>query len=169
MGKVDFLVGGVGTGGTISGAGGRLKELNPKLKVIAIEPAASPVMSGGAKGPHPIQGIGAGFIPKNMDMSVADEIVTVTNDDAILYIRAMIAAIIGKRRLHAVAHVFQSRLLPDRNPDQHRKDDPDNSEVSPHHGWAAASAGPTHRKRVNAPQHCSTSLPPELMRDSVAT
>ncbi len=81
-GKVDFLVGGVGTGGTISGAGARLKELNPNLKVIAVEPAASPVMSGGAKGPHPIQGIGAGFIPKNMDMSVADEIIQVANDDA---------------------------------------------------------------------------------------
>ena len=88
-GKVDFLVGGVGTGGTISGAGGRLKELNPKLKVIAIEPAASPVMSGGAKGPHPIQGIGAGFIPKNMDMSVADEIIAVTNDDAMATARRM--------------------------------------------------------------------------------
>ncbi len=88
-GKVDFLVGGVGTGGTISGAGKRLKELNPDFKVIAIEPAASPVMSGGQKGPHPIQGIGAGFIPKNMDMSVADEIITVTNDDAMATARRM--------------------------------------------------------------------------------
>jgi cysteine synthase A len=88
-GNVDFLVGGVGTGGTISGAGRRLKELNPNFKVIAIEPAASPVMSGGAKGPHPIQGIGAGFIPKNMDMSVADEIITVTNDDAMATARRM--------------------------------------------------------------------------------
>jgi len=81
-GKVDFLVGGVGTGGTISGAGRRLKELNPNFKVVAVEPAASPVMSGGQKGPHPIQGIGAGFIPKNMDMSVADEIIQVANEDA---------------------------------------------------------------------------------------
>ncbi len=81
-GKVDFLVGGVGTGGTISGAGARLKELNPDFKVVAVEPAASPVLSGGAKGPHPIQGIGAGFIPKNMDMSVADEIIQVANEDA---------------------------------------------------------------------------------------
>ena len=81
-GKVDFLVGGVGTGGTISGAGARLKELNPNFKAIAVEPAASPVLSGGQKGPHPIQGIGAGFIPKNMDMSVADEIIQVANDDA---------------------------------------------------------------------------------------
>ena len=88
-GKVDFLVGGVGTGGTISGAGNRLKELNPSFKAIAVEPAASPVMSGGQKGPHPIQGIGAGFIPKNMDMSVADEIITVTNDDAMATARRM--------------------------------------------------------------------------------
>ena len=88
-GKVDFLVGGVGTGGTISGAGNRLKELNPNFKAIAVEPAASPVMSGGQKGPHPIQGIGAGFIPKNMDMSVADEIITVTNDDAMATARRM--------------------------------------------------------------------------------
>jgi cysteine synthase A len=81
-GKVDFFVGGVGTGGTISGAGRRLKELNPNIKIVAVEPAASPVLSGGAKGPHPIQGIGAGFIPKNMDMSVTDEVIQVANDDA---------------------------------------------------------------------------------------
>ena len=88
-GKIDFFVGGVGTGGTISGAGARLKELNPNLKVVAVEPAASPVMSGGAKGPHPIQGIGAGFIPKNMDMSVTDEIIQVANDDAFAIARRM--------------------------------------------------------------------------------
>ncbi len=88
-GQVDFLVGGVGTGGTISGAGRRLKELNPALAVVAVEPTASPVMSGGQKGPHPIQGIGAGFIPKNMDMSVVDEIITVTNDDAMTTARRM--------------------------------------------------------------------------------
>jgi cysteine synthase A len=88
-GKVDFLVGGVGTGGTISGAGRRLKELNPALTVVAVEPAASPVMSGGQKGPHPLQGIGAGFIPKNMDMSVTDEIIAVTNDDAMDTARRM--------------------------------------------------------------------------------
>ncbi|MDO8390899.1 MAG: cysteine synthase A [Actinomycetota bacterium] len=88
-GKIDFFVGGVGTGGTISGAGARLKELNPKLKVVAVEPAASAVMSGGPKGPHPIQGIGAGFIPKNMDMSVTDEIIQVGNDDAFAIARRM--------------------------------------------------------------------------------
>ncbi len=88
-GNVDFFVGGVGTGGTISGAGARLKELNPNLKVVAVEPAASPVLSGGPKGPHPIQGIGAGFIPKNMDMSVTDEVIQVTNDDAFAIARRM--------------------------------------------------------------------------------
>ncbi len=88
-GNVDFFVAGVGTGGTISGAGARLKELNPNLKVIAVEPAASPVLSGGPKGPHPIQGIGAGFIPKNMDMSVTDEVIQVTNDDAFAIARRM--------------------------------------------------------------------------------
>ena len=88
-GNVDFFVAGVGTGGTISGAGARLKELNPNLKVIAVEPAASPVLSGGPKGPHPIQGIGAGFIPKNMDMSITDEVIQVTNDDAFAIARRM--------------------------------------------------------------------------------
>ena len=88
-GQIDFFVGGVGTGGTISGAGARLKELNPNLKVVAVEPAASPVLSGGPKGPHPIQGIGAGFIPKNMDMSVTDEIIQVANDDAFNIARRM--------------------------------------------------------------------------------
>ncbi|CAB4364183.1 MAG: cysteine synthase A [Actinobacteria bacterium] len=88
-GNVDYLVAGVGTGGTISGAGARLKELNPNLKVIAVEPTASPVLSGGSKGPHPIQGIGAGFIPKNMDMSITDEVIQVTNDDAFATARRM--------------------------------------------------------------------------------
>ncbi|GHT25340.1 cysteine synthase [Bacteroidia bacterium] len=82
-GKVDILVGGVGTGGTISGAGKRLKELNPKLEVVAVEPADSPVLSGGAPGPHKIQGIGAGFVPKTYDNSVVNRILKVSNDDAI--------------------------------------------------------------------------------------
>ena len=88
-GTVDILVAGVGTGGTISGAGATLKAHNPAITVIAVEPAASPVLSGGAKGPHPIQGIGAGFIPKNMDMSIADEIIKVENDDAFAMARAL--------------------------------------------------------------------------------
>ena len=82
-GKVDFLVAGVGTGGTISGAGRYLKEQNPQIRVIAVEPADSPVLSGGSPGPHLIEGIGAGFVPGIYDDSVVDEVVQVTNDDAI--------------------------------------------------------------------------------------
>lgn len=81
-GKIDMLVCGVGTGGTVSGIGKRLKELDSKIEVVAVEPASSPVLSGGVAGPHKIQGIGAGFVPKNMDMSVVDRIVTVVNEDA---------------------------------------------------------------------------------------
>lgn len=83
-GQADVIVAGVGTGGTISGVGKRLKELNPDIEIIAVEPADSPVLSGGKPGPHKIQGIGAGFIPKTFDKSVVDRIVTVSNDDAIL-------------------------------------------------------------------------------------
>ena len=82
-GRVDIFVAGVGTGGTISGTGARLKELNPAVKIVAVEPSASPVLSGGNPGPHQIQGIGAGFVPKTYDPSVVDEIFPVTNDDAI--------------------------------------------------------------------------------------
>lgn len=88
-GTVDIFVAGVGTGGTISGVGAVLKERNPNVRVIAVEPAASPVLSGGVKGPHPIQGIGAGFIPTNMDMSVVDEIIEVENADAFATARSM--------------------------------------------------------------------------------
>ena len=82
-GKVDIFVGGVGTGGTITGVGQVIKERKPDFKVVAVEPAASAVLSGKPKGPHPIQGIGAGFIPKILDMSVIDEIIEVENQDAI--------------------------------------------------------------------------------------
>jgi cysteine synthase len=81
-GTVDILVAGVGTGGTITGVGGFLKEKNSGFRCVAVEPAASPVLSGGEKGPHKIQGIGAGFVPRVLDRSLIDEVVTVTNDDA---------------------------------------------------------------------------------------
>ena len=82
-GQVDVFVAGVGTGGTVSGVGAGLKEHNPAVEIVAVEPADSPVLSGGMPGPHKIQGIGAGFIPKNYDKNVVDRIVQVSNDDAI--------------------------------------------------------------------------------------
>lgn len=82
-GIVDIFVAGVGTGGTVSGAGAALKKHNPNVEVIAVEPADSPVLSGGKPGPHKIQGIGAGFVPKNYNGAVVDEILQVSNDEAI--------------------------------------------------------------------------------------
>ena len=89
-GQLDIFVAGVGTGGTITGVGQALKPRLPHLQVIAVEPAASPVLSGGAPGPHKIQGIGAGFKPEVLDMGVVDEVITVTDDDAITMARRLI-------------------------------------------------------------------------------
>jgi len=88
-GRVDIVVAGVGTGGTITGVGQVLKERKPSVQLVAVEPAASPVLSGGVKGPHPIQGIGAGFVPAILDVSLLDEIITVENEDAFATARRM--------------------------------------------------------------------------------
>ena len=81
-GEVDILIAGVGTGGTVTGIGEALKSKNPNIKVIAVEPASSPVLSGGNPGPHKIQGIGAGFVPDIMNLDIIDEIIKVSNEDA---------------------------------------------------------------------------------------
>lgn len=81
-GHVDILIAGVGTGGTVTGVGEVLKQRNPNFKVVAVEPDASPVLSGGEKGPHPIQGIGAGFVPPILNMGIIDEVIRVKNEDA---------------------------------------------------------------------------------------
>ncbi len=88
-GKIDILVAGVGTGGTVTGAGGALKDKNPDLVIIAVEPEGSPVLAGGAPGPHKIQGIGAGFIPEILDRSVIDAVESVGNDEAMACAREL--------------------------------------------------------------------------------
>jgi len=88
-GKVDIFVAGVGTGGTITGVAQAIKERKPSAQIIAVEPAASPVLSGGQKGPHPIQGIGAGFVPPVLDMDLIDEVVTVGDEDSFTMARRL--------------------------------------------------------------------------------
>ena len=115
-GQVDIFVAGVGTGGTVSGVGAALKEHNPEIKIIAVEPADSPVLSGGKPGPHKIQGIGAGFIPKTYNSAVVDSIIQVGNDDAIRTSRelaAMEGLLVGISSGAAVYAATQLALLPE--------------------------------------------------------
>ena len=106
-GKVDFFVAGVGTGGTITGVGQYLKEQNPAVKVVAVEPEDSPVLSGGAAGAHPLQGLGAGFVPEVLDTAVYDEVISVSGEDAFAAGRLMgrregiLAGISSGAALHA--------------------------------------------------------------------
>ena len=110
-GEFDIFVASVGTGGTLSGAGKFLKEKNPNLKVVAVEPAASPVLSGGKAGVHGIQGIGAGFVPDTLDRSVCDEVMTVSDEEAFCVGRELIktegilAGISSGAALHAAAEI----------------------------------------------------------------
>ena len=115
-GNIDIFVSGVGTGGTISGAGKRLKELKPGIHIVAVEPEASPVLSGGNPAPHKIQGIGAGFVPKVYDASVVDKIITVSNDDAIRTSRELAKTeglLVGISSGAAVYAALQSAKLPE--------------------------------------------------------
>ncbi|MBO4407321.1 MAG: cysteine synthase A, partial [Clostridia bacterium] len=113
-GRVDIFVAGVGTGGTLSGVGGYLKSRNPGVKVVAVEPASSPVLSGGAPGPHGLQGIGAGFVPDTMDVSLCDEIVRVEEEDAYRTGRSLARAEGLLAGISAGAAVFAAGLLAQR-------------------------------------------------------
>lgn len=112
-GQVDIFVSGIGTGGTITGVGEVLKRLNPKVKIVAVEPADSPVLSGGKSGPHKLQGIGAGFVPKVLNTKVYDEIFRVKNDDAfragrlLARLEGVLAGISSGAALHAAIVIAQ--------------------------------------------------------------
>lgn len=116
-GRVDLFVAGVGTGGTVSGTGRRLKELNPAVEIVGVEPAASPVLSGGQPGPHRIQGIGAGFVPANFDPAVVDRILRVDDAQAIAAARmlarceGLLAGISSGAALWAALHLARQEAL----------------------------------------------------------
>ncbi len=118
-GKVELFVAGVGTGGTISGVGQYLKEQNPKIQIIGVEPADSPVLSGGQAGPHGLQGIGAGFVPKTLNTAVIDQIISVTTNQAFAAAKAfaatqgLLCGISSGAALHAAAQI--ARLDQNRN------------------------------------------------------
>ena len=111
-GEEDISVAGVGTGGTVTGVGRYLKEKKPSVKIVAVEPASSPVLEGGAAGPHKIQGIGAGFVPENFASDVCDEIVSVTDDEAISSGAALAAAVKEAKRQENAGKTVVA-LLPD--------------------------------------------------------
>lgn len=113
-GDVDIFIAGVGTGGTVSGTGRKLKEKNPKIKVVAVEPASSPVLNGGKSGPHKIQGIGAGFVPKTYGKDIIDEVLDIANDDAIRASRELAATeglLVG---ISSGAALYAARILAQR-------------------------------------------------------
>lgn len=107
-GRVDLLVAGVGTGGTLCGTGRRLRELNPQIGLVAVEPASSPVLSGGKPGAHKIQGIGAGFIPENFDTALVDRVMTVTDEQAIGTAR-LLAGISSGAAVYAALQLARKR------------------------------------------------------------
>ena len=113
-GRVDIFVAAVGTGGTITGVGEVLKERNPDVRVVAVEPAASPVLSGGPPGPHRIQGIGAGFVPPILNREVIDEVIPVTDDHAIDTARALAAREGVSAGISAGAAVWAALQVADR-------------------------------------------------------
>jgi len=113
-GKVDIFIAGVGTGGTVSGAGRFLKEQNPRIRVVALEPTESAVLSGNPAAPHGIQGIGAGFVPRNFDRMIVDEIVTVSQDDAIRTARMAATKFSMLCGISSGANIFAAMKMADR-------------------------------------------------------